>query len=176
MARPKKQGLEYYTIQTDIFQNRKIRKFLRVFGAKGYLVYSYLITEIYRDKGYFLSWDEDTAFDVSDILNLKENLVNEIVDYCCNVGLFNKELRNSENILTTKNIQEFWQSVSTKANRSVKKVCANYDLISVKEVVNEEESTPTNEESTVNNEESTQSKVKERKENNIKDVFAGFVK
>ncbi|WP_394749557.1 DUF4373 domain-containing protein [Spongiimicrobium salis] len=171
MARPEKTGLDYYTMKTDIFLNRKVRRLLKHFGAQGYLIYNYLLTEIYRDKGYFLSWDDDTAFDVSDTLNLKESLIGEVVGYCCNVGLFNKELRTSENILTTKNIQEFWINVSKQANRKCSEVEVRYSLIDVGGTPNEEESTLTRQESTPNGqetslkgEESTQSKEKESKE------------
>lgn len=163
MARKPKTGLEYYSVDTNIFQNRKIKRLIRTFGAKGYMIYSYLITEIYRDKGCFLEWDENTAFDVSDYLNESENLVEEVVGYCCNVGLFNKELRTSENVLTTKNIQEFWVKVSKQAKRKFCDVDVRYSLIKEESTVNKEESTLNREFKTVKREESTQSKVKESK-------------
>lgn len=165
MARKEKRGLDYYNIETDIFQNRKIRRLLKSFGAKGYLVYSYLITEIYRDKGCFMEWDENTAFDVSDALNEKQSLVSEIVSYCCNVGLFNKELLTSENVLTAKNIQEFWVKVSKSAKRKCSDVDVRFNLVSSIGTVNTEESTLKTEFKTVKQEESTQSKVKESKVN-----------
>lgn len=177
MARKEKRGLDYYNIETDIFQNRKIRRLLKAFGAKGYLVYSYLITEIYRDKGCFLEWDENTAFDVSDALNEKQSLVSEIVSYCCNTGLFNKELFKNENVLTARNIQEFWVKVSKSAKRKCSDVDVRFNLVSSIGTLKAEESTLKTEFKTVNREESTQSKVKESKvKKSIIDRKADFKK
>lgn len=176
MARKEKSGLDYYSVDTDIFRNRKIRKLLRAFSAKGYLIYAYILTEIYRDKGYFIEWDKDTAFDVSDFLNVDENLVIEVVNLCCSVGLFNKELRANEGVLTTENIQDFWQKVSKGAKRVNSKVDPRLRIEKHTGTVKAEESTLKREESTlkaeettVNREESTQSKVKESKGNKSKE-------
>lgn len=128
MARKPKKGLEFYSVDTDIFQNRKIKRLIRNYGAKGYLVYNYILTEIYREKGYFIEWDANTIFDVSDAINLKETLVNEVVNYCCNLSLFNKELFDSENVLTTKNIQDFYLDVCRKAKRRNVKILEKYDV------------------------------------------------
>ncbi len=170
MARPNKQGLSYYNLDTDVFSNRKIRRLLKNFGSNGYLIYSYVLTEIYRDKGYFIVWDEDTVFDVSDYLNLKETLVSEVINYCCAVGLFNKALLTSEKILTSKNIQEFWVSVSKKAKRKEVAIKKIYDLIHEETLQNEEETPKKREETPLNEEESTQSKRKESKEKKEEEV------
>ena len=166
MGRSQTTGLSYYNTVTDIFQNRKIRRLIKTFDAKGYLIYSYLKTEIYRDKGYFLEWDENTAFDVSDAINQKESLIIEVVNFCCTTGLFNKDLFTNENVLTTKNIQEFWVNVSKKAKRKCCDVEVRYSLIKEEKPPNKEEKQVNREEKTLNEEESTQSKVKKRKVNN----------
>lgn len=160
MSRPLKTGLTYYNIDTNIFQNRKIKRLIRNFNSKGYLIYSYLITEIYRDKGYFLEWDQDVIFDVSEALNENETLIKEVVSYCCSVGLFNKELLTSENVLTTKNIQEFWLKVSKKAKRKYCDIEVKFSLIEEESTIKEEESTLNKEETPPEREESTQRKEK----------------
>lgn len=119
MARPSKTGLDYYNLDTDIFLNRKIKRLIKHMSGKGFLIYSYILTEIYRDKGCFIVWDSDTAFDVSDFLNVPENVVNEVVSYCCKVGLFNKELLASESILTSVEIQERWSRISKDTKRII---------------------------------------------------------
>ena len=169
MARPQRQGLDYYSLDTDVFSNRKIRRLIKNFGGNGYMVYSYLLTEIYRDKGCFIEWDENTAFDVSDVLNLKESLVKEVVNYCCSVGLFNKELRTSEKILTTKKIQEFWLKVTKKAGRKVTTIDSKFNLISGVIPNISGESTPNGVETPTNDQESTQRKGKETKVNKEKE-------
>ncbi|MDR1556215.1 MAG: DUF4373 domain-containing protein [Tannerellaceae bacterium] len=88
----KKTGLSYYNIDTDRYMNIKIKRLKKDFGCSGVAVYDYILCEIYRVRGCFLVWDESTAFDVAEYWGLKESLVNEIVNYCGVVGLFDKEL------------------------------------------------------------------------------------
>ncbi|CAA0230195.1 DUF4373 domain-containing protein [Tenacibaculum maritimum] len=160
MARPEKTGLAYFNVETDIFHNRKVRRLLKNYGASGFLIYTYVLTEIYRDKGHFIEWDEDTAFDVADSLRVKETLVNDVVLYCCSVNLFNKELLKNEGVITNLRIQKFWKRVVKAAGRKSTSINPNINLL--KKPINQE-STPKPEESTPKHQESTQSKVKKSK-------------
>lgn len=122
MSNPSKNGLSYYNIDTDIFQDIKIKRLLKTFGAKGFLIYMFILTEIYRDKGCFIEWDINTAFNVSAELDVSENLVTEVVNFCCVVGLFDKELFANEGILTSKSIQYRWEKITKNAKRLINKV------------------------------------------------------
>ncbi|MDR2858937.1 MAG: DUF4373 domain-containing protein [Mediterranea sp.] len=86
----KKIGLSFYTLDTDRYQDIRIKKLKKEIGCIGIAVYDYILCEIYRVKGCFLEWDKSTAFDVADYLGLKETQVNEVVNYCCVVGLLIK--------------------------------------------------------------------------------------
>ena len=163
MSRKERLGLDFYSIDTDLFLNRKIKRLIKNLGGNGYLIYSFILTEIYRDKGCFIVWDQDTAFDVSDTLNVKETLVHEVVNYCCSASLFNKELLSSESVLTTKNIQEFWTKVAKGAKRKTTKVPDKYCLISEESTAEEESITAEEGFITVKRVGSTQSKVKKSK-------------
>lgn len=160
MARPEKTGLAFFNVDTDIFQNRKIRRLIKNFGANGFLIYTFILTEIYRDKGHFIEWDSDTAFDVADSLRVKETLVENVIFYCCSVSLFNKELLTNEKVITNLRIQEFWSRVVKAAGRKNTRVNSNINLL---KTVNNQESTPNNQETELNNQESTQRKVKKSK-------------
>lgn len=87
-----KTGFPFYRAETDRFQDIRIKRLKKEFKGAGYAVYSYILNEIYRVKGCFLEWDESTAFDVSEYWDLKESQVEEIVKYCCAIGLFDKGL------------------------------------------------------------------------------------
>ena len=87
------------------------------FGCSGIAVYDYLLCEVYRDRGCFLEWGEDTAFDVADYFGLKENLVKEIVKYCGVVGLFDSTLL-SGGIITSEAIQQRYLDMSHRAKRT----------------------------------------------------------
>lgn len=117
-----KTGFPYYRAETDRFQDIRIKRLKKEFKGAGYAVYSYILNEIYRVKGCFLEWDESTAFDVSEYWDLKESQVNEIVKYCCAIGLFDKGLFTSGRILTSLAIQSRYIDMSKIAKRT------NYDI------------------------------------------------
>ena len=117
MGRKPKKGIDYFPADVEMFQDRKIKRLLRSAGGKGFTIYIYLLTHIYREHGYFYEWDEHSAFDISDDLNFSENVVEEAVKACCARGLFNEELYAAESVLTSESIQERWQKIVTDANR-----------------------------------------------------------
>lgn len=117
-----KTGFPYYRAETDRFQDIRIKRLKKEFKGAGYAVYSYILNEIYRVKGCFLEWDESTAFDVSEYWDLKESQVNEIVKYCCAIGLFDKGLFTSGRVLTSLAIQSRYIDMSKIAKRT------NYDI------------------------------------------------
>ena len=98
----------------------------------GWLIYTYLLTEIYRDKGFFIAWDKNVGFDISDALDLEESIIVEVVNFCCDIGLFNQEKLNQEKILTSKSIQVRWEKISKDARRRVNstyQINPNYSLM-----------------------------------------------
>lgn len=112
-----KTGFNFYNVDTDRYQDMKIKRLKKDFGCAGIAVYDYILCEIYRVKGCFLVWDESIAFDVADYFGIKESLVNEIVSYCCVVGLYNKELLTSESVITSLSIQDRYVDMCIRAKR-----------------------------------------------------------
>jgi hypothetical protein len=100
-----KTGLIYYNVDTNRYQDRRIKRLKKDFKCDGIAVYDYILCEIYRVEGCFLVWDEDTAFDVSEYFGLKETTVKEIVNYCLSVGLFDADSFTKHDILTSIEIQ-----------------------------------------------------------------------
>ena len=112
-----KTGFEYYSVETNRYLDIRIKRLKKSFGCNGIAVYDYILSGIYRDRGCFVEWDENTAFDVAEYFGIKESLVNEIVNYCCAVGLFDKALLASERILTSQSIQKRYLEMCTRAKR-----------------------------------------------------------
>lgn len=112
----KKVGFDYFTIDTDRYQDRRIKRLKKDFGCQGLAVYDYILCEIYRVRGCFLEWDNDTAFDVAEYFGLRESVVREIVQYCGCVGLFEKELL-SRGIVTSAHIQQRYFEMCNRAKR-----------------------------------------------------------
>lgn len=124
-----KTGFIYYSVVTNRYEDKKIKKLKKDMGCAGLCVYDKILCEIYREEGCFIMWDEDTAFDVADYFGLKETLVNEIVAYCCNVGLFNKELYAREKVLSSLSIQSRFLEWSKIAKRKNIKVPEKYVIL-----------------------------------------------
>ena len=150
-----KTGFNYYNVDTDRYQDIKIKRLKRSFGCAGIAVYDYILCEIYRVKGCFIEWDDCTAFDVADYFGIKESLVNEIVNYCGVVGLFNRELLTGGRIITSLSIQRRYLDMCSRAKRSNYGIPLNVKL--------EEESAKLQEQSDIIPEEKPQSKVKKSK-------------
>lgn len=121
-------GLSYFAVDTDIFQDRKIKQLKRNFGCPGIAILFYLLAEVYRDKGCGLEWDENTALDVADYLGVKETLVDEVVKYCGAVGLFDATLLTS-GIITSAAIQRRYVEMSKRAKRTTIEIPEKWRII-----------------------------------------------
>jgi len=75
-----------------------------------------VLCQIYGDEGCYLEWDDVARFNVTEYLNVKETLVQEIIKYCAYVGLFDKELL-SRGIITSVSIQERYIFICKNARR-----------------------------------------------------------
>jgi len=112
-----KTGFLYISLQVNRYGDMDLKRLKKNFGGTGVAVYDYICTQIYRDSGCYLKWDRDTAFDVAEYWNIKETLLNEIVNYCCHVGLFDQGLLNSERLLSSKKIVEnfiYWSKLAKR--------------------------------------------------------------
>lgn len=110
MARPTKQGLEYFSFDVDFFSDVKVRRISRACGPASTSILICLLCNIYRDKGYYISWDENLPFVVADTIGTTEGAVEEVVKKAIQVGFFNKELFDKYRILTSNGIQNRFKS------------------------------------------------------------------
>lgn len=112
-----KTSLDFYRVDTNRYQDIRIKRLKKVFRGNGIAVYDYILCEIYRVRGCYIVWDESTVFDVAEYFDLKESQVREIVNYCCSVGLFDRELLASGSVLTSSAIQRRYIEMCTAAKR-----------------------------------------------------------
>lgn len=118
MARPKKIGLDYFPLDVDFFSDKKIKRLKACVGVKGIVVYLFLLCEIYR-AGYWISCDEDQLLDIADTFGISCNLTKEILNCLISRGLFDKQLADSENILTSASIQRRYLAAKKSARSAV---------------------------------------------------------
>lgn len=101
MAKP---GLEYFPFDIDFFQDIRIRKLIKRQGGKAVTVYALLLCLIYKN-GYYMQWDKELPFICSEISSFDEAYVSEVIKTCLTLGLFDKNLYETELVLTSKGIQ-----------------------------------------------------------------------
>lgn len=119
MARPKRNGLLYFSFDTDFFYaDNRIRTLRAKFGSDGLIFYIYLLTEIYRN-GYYLRWNEESEDNVIADLNLTEGLIKQILTFLINRSLLTSILVNSDTIITAPGIQKRYQEAVKSLKRDV---------------------------------------------------------
>lgn len=151
MARPLKQGIDYFPLSVDFLRDIKVRKIKRACGPYTVEILLCLLGNIYRETGYYIGWDEDTMFLVADEVGAKEGLVEETVNKAVQVGFFNQEKFNEYKILTSNGIQKRYLEATKK-----RKEVVISDIYLVNDTIKEEETL-------VNGVDNEQSKVNKSK-------------
>lgn len=105
VARPKKEGLEYFSIDTDITNDDKVKLIKAKYGLTGFAIVILLLTKIYHN-GYFYPWSEDEQYLFADDARVEVNVVNNVVNDCINRGFFNKTIYDQYGVLTSRGIQK----------------------------------------------------------------------
>lgn len=107
MGRNRKVGLDYFPMDVDFFQDIRIRKLIKYQGGKAVTVYALLLCIIYK-QGYYVRWDDELPFIISEQTGFEEAYIQEVFKCCLIVGLFSKKLYDSDKVITSKGIQERW--------------------------------------------------------------------
>lgn len=155
MARPNKQGAEYFPL--DVHLDDKF-KFIEIkYKLEGFAIIIKLLQKVYS-YGYWYKWTDDEALLFSDEIRADYELVNKVVNEAISRGIFDQELHEKYNILTSKGIQKRYKEIVRR--RKDVEVTEEYLLVDDVFGVNDD----INPSSSVQNDvKSTQSKVKESK-------------
>lgn len=106
MARPIKNGLDYFPLDVDFFEDEKIEAISGEFGLKGEIATIKLLCAIYRN-GYFILWDELLKMKLlKNLPGISPELLDRIVYRLVLWGFFDKNLFDSVKVLTSKGIQD----------------------------------------------------------------------
>jgi len=126
MARPTKQGLEYFPLDVDIDQDDKVYLIEAKHGLIGFALIIRLLMKIYKN-GYYLPWSEKETFILAKQTSVDVNTINNVVNDCINYGLFDKNLYEKYQILTSRGIQKRYFEACTRRKKVV--VVREYLLI-----------------------------------------------
>ncbi len=155
MGRPTKEGLDYFSLDTEF--NSPLKRFIVKFGNRGLGSLIRIWQFIYRTNGYYIHFDEDTTLTLADEIREDTEYLHEIIEYLIEKDIFSKSQFSKNGILTSVRLQENYLTATKK--RLSNKINPEFLL---------EETELMSEETAKKREESTQSKVKYIKVNNIK--------
>lgn len=157
MARPKKQGIDYFPLDVDFFSNVKIRKIARACGSQSTSILICLLCNIYKDNGYYILWDEDLPFVIADSVGVSEGAVKEVILKAIQVGFFDKDIYEKHKVLTSYGIQSRFKSAVYK--REEIEYIVEYLVSDIQNSISDGKNQ-------VSDTESTQSKVKVKRKKN----------
>ena len=122
MARPRKQGLLYFSFDTDFFySDRRIKALRARFGNDGIVLYIWILCEAYKDKGYYLIYDDDCIDNMMTDLGLTEGFIKQIIEYLASRSLLTQIsiLASPVTTITSPGIQKRYQEAMKGQKRTV---------------------------------------------------------
>ena len=123
MARQRKRGLDYFSLDVDFFSaDTRIRILKARYGADGITIFLYLLCEIYKN-GYYLKVDEDFWYVMSHDLDMSTDKVKQVLTFLLERSLFDNKLFQSDAVLTSAGIQKRFQlAVKERARKNPIKI------------------------------------------------------
>lgn len=127
MARPRKKGLDYFPLDTDIFEDEKFFDLQNEYGPLGEVIYIRLLCLVYKN-GYFYkfeSLDKLSAMMIRSVGNRwarDKKTVKDVISYLAKINLFSAELMQ-RNILTSRSIQERYLAATERRQSKIEEYC-----------------------------------------------------
>ena len=125
MARPTKQGVDYFPL--DVHLDNKFKFIEAKFGLEGFAIIIKIFQEIYAN-GYWAKFGQDELLLFSFEVNVDINLVNGVINEAIERDIFDKNLYEMYDILTSSGIQKRYKEI-VKRRKDVE-VIQEYLLIS----------------------------------------------
>ena len=123
-------GINYFPLNVHL--DDKFELIEAEFGLKGFAIVVKLFQKIYGQQGYYCEWTEDVALLFGKNEGLGGDAVSEIVRAAIKRGIFDSELYDKYQILTSRGIQErYFEAVSRRKEVEVRK---EYLLIKVDQI------------------------------------------
>ena len=114
MARPKKNNADYFSHESEMRNDVKIKALRRKFSHTGYAVWNYLLEVLTDAEGFSIKWEElDIELYAADF-DLDTTELSDIVDYCLRLGL----LQLQGKYLTCQNLTASFASLLNKRGRN----------------------------------------------------------
>lgn len=105
MARPEKEGIDYFPLDVDFFDNKtEIKPIISQYGADGVALLLYLYCDIYKN-GYYVKVNDDYIYVASMDLRMNCNKIRQMLNNFLERSLFDSTLFKTVKVLTAPGIQ-----------------------------------------------------------------------
>ena len=173
MARPLKDGCNYFPSDVNIYSDFKIMDLLNEYGPMGYVVYDWILRRVYQE-GYYLETDLNqlSSYFIRDIGSKwvrNKSIVEQVIHYCAELDLFDRDLL-AQGVITSVGIQRRYLEITSRRKRKnrLEKYRILQDTFSSAFII--EDNVNNNSENADNNLINDNSNtINKRKENEIKD-------
>lgn len=118
MARPRKQGLDFFPMDVNLFSGKEIHSIQEQYGSDGISFYLYLLCNIFKN-GYYLQLDASFFRNVFFDLEMSREQAMSVLEFFLEESLFDMKLFQSDRILTSRSIQlQFQKAVKERAKKN----------------------------------------------------------
>lgn len=116
MARPEKEGLDYFPHDVDASHDEKVEAICALYGHHvGYSIIFRLYERIYRAGGKLLVSDAETMLILSrNVAEMELKPFKTFINTCLTVGIFDKSMYNDAKILTSNGILKRCEPIISK--------------------------------------------------------------
>lgn len=157
MGRHPKEGLDYFSVDCQF--SDKVKLIEAEFHLIGLGILIHLWQKIYGGKGYYTEWSDDVALVFASECGVGVNVVKEVISASLRRGLFDRQMYNQYQILTSEGIQERYAEATQR--RALQKIDGRYLLVSMpSNWVNVDNNSIDVDKNAKNDDRNTQSKVK----------------
>lgn len=136
MARPTKEGLEYFPIDVTMFTPTDDKTYYieAKHGMEGVGLLIKLLQLIYGNNGYYRKWSDKETLIFSKQTGTDISVIKNLIDDCINEGIFNKALFDQYGIFTSRGIQKRYLAATDR--RKDVKIFTEYLLVDLNDHVN----------------------------------------
>lgn len=126
MARPRKEGMDYFPHDTDASNDEKIESLRLLYGNDGYAFYFILLERIYRAPNFELDVsDAETIQILAKKVDVTTDKFEKMLETALKRGCFDREEYEKRNVLTSNGIKKRSEVVTNKRKRTRQKYRQN---------------------------------------------------
>lgn len=112
-------GMMYFPLKVNLFDEVPMELIEAKFGLKGTAAIMKLLCKIYKENGYYLTWNKEqcTLFTNKVGRDISEEEMQGIVDIMVEKGFFDLNIYKEQQVLTSIDIQKVWLEATKRRKK-----------------------------------------------------------